>query len=72
MECLAVVKVINHFALHLLEQRFIVVTDHIILVALLNSNRLNGRLMRWDLALQAFHMDINYRPGINHQMLMAS
>ena len=60
-------KAIDHFALHLLGQRFTVVTDHSALVALLNSNCLNGRLMRWALALQAFDMDIKYRPGIHHQ-----
>ena len=67
LECLAVVKAIDHFTLHLLGQRFTVFTDHSALVALLNSNRLNGRLMRWALALQAFDMDIKYRPGIHHQ-----
>ena len=58
LECFAVVKAIDHFALHLIGQQFTVVTDHSALVALLNSSRLNGRLMRWALALQAFDMDI--------------
>ena len=58
LECFAVVKAIDYFALHLLVQRFTVVTDHSAFVALLNSSRLNGRLMRWALALQAFDMDI--------------
>ena len=62
LECLAVLKAIDHFALYLLGQRFTVITDHSTLVALLNSNRLNERLMRWALALQAFDMDIKYRP----------
>ena len=58
LECFAVVKAIDHFALHLLGQRFTVITDHSALFTLLNSSRLNGRLMRWALALLAFDMDI--------------
>ncbi len=67
MECLAVVKAVDHFAIHLLGQRFTVVTDHRALVALQESSRLNGRLMRWALALQAYNFDIHYRPGKYHQ-----
>ena len=67
LECLAVVEAVDHFALHLLRHRLTVVTDHRALVALFNSTRLNGRLMRWALALQAFDMDIKYRPGIYQQ-----
>ena len=58
VKCSEVVKVINRFALHLLGQRFTVITNHSALVALVNLNCLNGRLMRWALAQQAFDMDI--------------
>ena len=37
LECLAVVKAIDNFIIHLLGQRFKVITDHSALVALLNS-----------------------------------
>ena len=61
------VKAVDHFAIHLLGQIFTVVTDHRALVALQESNRLNGRLMRWALALQAYIFDIQYQPGKYHQ-----
>ena len=67
LECLAVVKAIDHFAIHLLGHFFTVVTDHRALVALQDSNRLNGRLMRWALALQVFDFVLKFRPGIHHQ-----
>ena len=60
MECLAVVKAVDHFAIYLLGQRFTVVTDHQALVALQETSRLNGCLMRWALALQAYKFDIYY------------
>ena len=45
LECLAVVRAADHFALHLLgPNHFTLVTDH---HALKTSNKLNGRLMRW-------------------------
>ena len=67
LECLAVVKAIDHFAIHLVGHFFTVVTDHRALVPLQDSNRLNGRLMRWVLALQVFDFVLKFRPGIHHQ-----
>ena len=51
VECLAVVRAVDHFTIHLVGQRFTVITDHQALTSLLTSNRLNGRLMRWSLML---------------------
>ena len=67
LECLAVVKAIDHFAIHLLGRDFTVVTDHTALVALKHSHKLNGRLMRWALTLQAYKYEVVYRPGVLHQ-----
>ena len=60
MECLEVVKAVDHYAIHLLGQRFTEVTDHQALVALQESSRLNGHLMRLALALQVHNYDIKY------------
>ena len=67
LECLAVYKAIDHFAVHLVGSHFQVVTDHRALTALLTSTKLNGRLMRWALALQTYDFEIVHRPGISHQ-----
>lgn len=63
LECLAVVKAIDHFAIHLLGKEFTVVTDH---TALKHSHRPNGRLMRWALALQVYQYVVVYRPDVLH------
>ena len=67
LECLAVVKTIDHFAIHLLGRFFTVVTNYHGLVAFQDSSRLNGCLMRWALALQVFDFVLKFRPGIHHQ-----
>ena len=67
LECLAVVKAVDHFAIHLIGCKFTVLTDHLALLALQESTRLTGRLMRWALALQVFQFELKYRPGILHQ-----
>ena len=67
LECLAVVKAIDHFAIHLLGKPFTVVTNHRALAALQTSNKLNGRLMCLALALQAYNFKVQYRPGSKHQ-----
>ena len=67
LECLAVYKAIDHFAMHLVGGHFRVVTDHRALTSLLSSTKLNGRLMRWALALQTYDFDIVHRAGVAHQ-----
>ena len=46
LECLAVLKAVDHYAIHLLGQEFTVSTDHWALTALRDSHKLNSRLMR--------------------------
>ena len=70
MECLAVVKAIDYFTIHLLGQQFTVVMDQHALVALRDSGRLNGHLMSRVLALQAYDFSVKYRPGVLHQKTM--
>ena len=67
LECLAVFKAIDHFAVHLVGCHFTVVTDHRALASLLTSTKLNGKLKRWALALQTYHFDIIHRSGSGHQ-----
>ena len=67
LECLAVVKAVDHFAIYLIGCKFTVLTDHRALLALQESTRLTGRLMRWALALQVFQFELKYRPGILYQ-----
>lgn len=63
LECLAVVKAIDHFAVHLIGTQFVVQTDHKALEALWSSTHLNGRLTRWALALQSYIFSMQYGPG---------
>lgn len=67
LECLAVVRAVEHFAVHLLGRPFTIVTDHRALQYLDSSRHLNGRLTRWALQLQQHHFTVRYRPGRNHQ-----
>ena len=67
LECLAVYKPIDHFAIHLVGGHFEVITDHWALTLLLTSTKLNGRLMRWALALQVYDFSISHRSGATHQ-----
>ena len=66
LECLAVVKAIDHFAVYLWGRPFTVVTDHRALQYLDSSRHLNGRLTRWALQLQQHSFKIRYRPGSTH------
>ena len=67
IECLAVVKSVSNFAIHLLGCPFSIVTDHHALTSLMSSSKLNSRLMRWALALQDYSFTISHRAGNMHQ-----
>ena len=54
MECLAVVRGMEHLEVYLLGKEFTMQTDHHALQFLQTSCHLNGRLTRWALHLQAF------------------
>ena len=66
LECLAVVRAIDYFAIHLLGRDFTLVTDHHALAALRSSGNFNGRLLRWALALQLYSFKVKFRPGKDH------
>lgn len=51
LECLAVVKGIEHFAMYLTGVPFVVETDHVCLQYLDSRKQTKGRLTRWALRL---------------------
>ena len=63
LECLSVVRAIQHFEVYLAGQHFELVTDHQALQGLTTSNNQNRRLTRWALFLQDFSFNVTYRPG---------
>ena len=67
IECLAVVKSVSNFAIHLLGRPFSIVTDHRALTSLMSSSKLNSKLMRWALSLQDYSFTISHRAGNMHQ-----
>lgn len=67
LECLALIKAIEHFAYYLAGKHFTVTTDHKALEALQTSKRLTGRLARWALSLQHLNYTVQYKSGTTHQ-----
>ena len=67
LECLAVIKAVEHFSHYLVGNHFVIKTDHKALESLRSSKRLNGRLARWALALQYLNFTVQYKPGHTHQ-----
>ncbi len=66
LECLAIIRAVEHFAVYLTGRSFTVQTYHRALQFLQQSRHLNGRLTRWALTLQQYIFDIKYRPGKNN------
>ena len=62
-ECYAIVWAVNKFREYLLGKEFVLQTDHQPLVYLNKFKNLNGRLMRWSLALQNFSFAVEYIKG---------
>ena len=60
LECLAVMKSVEHFRHYLVGKKFTITTDHKALEALHTSRRLTGRLARWALTLQQYSYDVQY------------
>ena len=68
-ECLAIVWGILTLRPYLEGVRFTVRTDHNPLKWILNiADTANGRLMRWRLRLAEFDYDVEYRPGVKHNL----
>ena len=63
IECLAIVRSIQHFRVYLVGKPFTVETDHKALTHLHSSTHLNGRLMQWSLLMQPYNFTTRYRPG---------
>lgn len=66
LELLSILHAVTKFREYVLGQEFTVVTDHKALQFLWSSKLSNGRIARWTLILQAFHMKIVYRPGVEN------
>ena len=60
LECLALVKAVEHFGHYLVGKPFQIKTDHKALEALQTSRKLTGRLARWALSLQQYHIVVQY------------
>ncbi|KAL2099820.1 hypothetical protein ACEWY4_004214 [Coilia grayii] len=65
-ELLAVVMGICHFLTYLNGKRFLLTSDHALLIWLLNFKEPEGRLVRWLETLQDYVMEIRHRPGQLH------
>ena len=63
IECLAIIRSIQHFGVYLVGKPFTVETDHKALTHLHSSTHLNGRLMRWALLMQPYNFTTRYHPG---------
>lgn len=66
-EMLALISAIDLFRVYLINNHFLVNTDHKALTWLKTINHTNARLIRWALKLQEFTFDFKHRPGAKHQ-----
>ncbi|GBG83691.1 hypothetical protein CBR_g37492 [Chara braunii] len=65
-ECLAVVWGIQHFRPYLYGHKFVLVTDHQLLLSLRNNTDCTGTLGRWAVRLQDYDFDIGHRAMRQH------
>lgn len=66
-ECLAIIYSLKKFRHYLLGGRFVLITDHQSLKALLNTPEPSGKFARWTVQIQEFDYELVYRPGkLNH------
>ncbi len=63
IECLAIVRSIQHIRVNLVGKSFTFETDHKALTHFHSSTHLNGRLTRSALLLQPYNFTTRYRPG---------
>ena len=57
---------LDHFKGYVWGPKFVVRTDHAVLVWLKNLKNIQGMLARWLAKLQQFHFEIIHRPGVQH------
>ena len=62
-ECLAVVWAVAHFRCYLFGNPFTIITDQQPLKCLMESDKLTGKLARWELILQEYDFDVVHRLG---------
>jgi hypothetical protein len=62
-ECLAIVWALKYFHLYVFGTQFTIETDHQPLHWLHQMKKANNRLIRWALAIQAYHFEMKHRPG---------
>ena len=65
-ECYAVVWALKKWRPYLLDEQFVVETDHAALLALNKKMGATPRLVRWALELQAFHFSLAHVKGKDH------
>ncbi len=63
LEALAVHWALKHFKTYVYGQRCTIYTDHQALQSLMTIKEPQGRLARWQLALQDLNLEFKYRPG---------
>ena len=66
LECLGVVKAIEHFQIYLSGAAFKIQTDHKALVYLEKFKETKSRLIRWALALQPYSFTIEHKRGVSN------
>lgn len=65
-ELLAIVYSVTKLRIYLLDQRFLIITDHKGLIFLNSTQYLNSRLIRWSILLQSYDFDIQYCKGADN------
>ena len=68
LECLAVVRAVEHFKVYLDGTHFEVLSDCSCLRWLFNMSNPSSRLFRWSVKLSAFDFTVRYRPGSTNQV----
>ncbi|GET04491.1 putative integrase core domain protein [Rhizophagus clarus] len=63
LECLAIVRRIEHFHKFLIGRKFKIITDHAALKGLMNAKILKGRKARWVIELQQYDFEVIHRNG---------
>ena len=67
-EVMAVLRDIQRHRSYLWRMKFVLMTDCMALMWLFKSQALSSKLHRWALRLMEYHMDLQWRPGANHQL----